>query len=99
MGKTEKGYNRLSCRVKEYEHRLVARIAWGPRVSWNVHFHVHHMDGCRSHNCRQNLLILPPCLHFAKSNRDKKALRATYKANKLAVIGPAAPQDARSEAL
>lgn len=70
---TEKGYVRyqLSTSGKEYEHRAVARIAWGPRVKWNPHFHVHHMDGNRSHNCRGNLLILPGCLHFANSNRSK----------------------------
>ena len=48
-----------------YEHILVARIAWGPRVPWPVGVEVHHLDGARTHNCRANLLILGGALHHA----------------------------------
>lgn len=53
----------------ELEHRMVARIAWGPRVRFPDNVHVHHMDGCRQHNCRQNLLILDAALHDARTQK------------------------------
>lgn len=53
------------------EHRMVARIAWGPRVAFPRDLHIHHMDGCRIHNCRQNLLILPPVLHDGNTQRTR----------------------------
>jgi hypothetical protein len=75
LNETSKGYIRMRVHPMEYEHRLVARIAWGPRVKFNKHLHVHHMDGKRNHNCRCNLLILPACLHFAGSNRNKRRFK------------------------
>lgn len=72
MLKTVHGYIRFRCGAMEYEHRLIARIAWGPRVKFPTELEVHHMDGKRSHNCRPNLLILPDVLHNAKSNRKGK---------------------------
>jgi hypothetical protein len=66
------GYIRYFARGSrvEFEHRMVARIAWGPRVLFPKYgrhtFHVHHMDRCRIHNCRQNLVIIDPRLHDAR---------------------------------
>lgn len=70
---TEKGYKRFWSEFLrgQYEHRVVAEIAWGPRLPFPKKMDVHHMDGKRSRNCRENLLILPECLHLASSNRRK----------------------------
>lgn len=71
---TEKGYIRYggSATAMAYEHRIVARIAWGPRVPWPRGAQVHHMDGNRSHNCRQNLVIIAGELHDARTQKGRK---------------------------
>lgn len=53
-----------------YLHRAIADLLtreWNP-YGWDGlpgDVEVHHLDGRRSHNCPQNLLILPPAIHHA----------------------------------
>lgn len=56
----------------ELEHRMVARIAWGPRVPFPANVHIHHMDRNRQHNCRGNLLIIDPRLHDARLGANRE---------------------------
>ena len=68
-----KGYVRYSDKTSGFvlEHRMVARIAWGPRVKFPANAHIHHQDGIRTHNCRENLVILDPRLHDARMHKGK----------------------------
>jgi hypothetical protein len=71
MNTTDEGYIRYTdtpYRLQR-EHRMVARIAWGPRIAFPSRVHVHHMDLCRTHNCRGNLIIIAPELHDARTQR------------------------------
>lgn len=50
----------LNNNTRQYEHRLVAELAWG---HFPEHYHVHHRDGCKTNNVATNLQALPPQIH------------------------------------
>lgn len=55
----------------EYEHRLVARIAFGPVDG----YHVHHIDGDKLNNRADNLLPVSPADHAGlRQNPDLSAV-------------------------
>lgn len=68
---TEKGYVRITAEPNrhKYEHVAITEELLGGPIpvgfDGQVEFRweVHHMDGCRHHNCRSNLLLIDARLH------------------------------------